>query len=318
MNWTVIPVARILDDAAFRFASPDPAKITRLTESFRESGMRTPVVVERKGDGFRLLAGFSRLDAAREAGLGAVPAQIAVSGKNLSGPFYAALLEHRSLASFRLFEKARILHILGRLNPDPALRARFLRLLELPQKPDLLDAMGRLLTLSPPLVSWLEPFDVSLKQASVFLDFRRSDQEELAILAERLRIRPVELIEIAVPLHEIARRDGVPVRMILEETGPKNPAGPEERRPETVTEIRRRISERRFPRWSEIRSRIEAGEKALRLPANVRLSRDRTLEKPGLELQASLNAVDDVRELIRVLEDGIRSESFHKLFDLVG
>jgi ParB family chromosome partitioning protein len=51
----------------------DPARLSELAASLRESGMVQPILVRRHGDRYQIIAGERRWRAAREAGLSAVP-----------------------------------------------------------------------------------------------------------------------------------------------------------------------------------------------------------------------------------------------------
>ena len=71
-----IPLALIQRNPRQPRKDMDPTELEGLAASIREHGLLQPVVVSplKSGDGYRLIAGQRRLDAARLAGLDAVPA----------------------------------------------------------------------------------------------------------------------------------------------------------------------------------------------------------------------------------------------------
>ncbi|HEU0092975.1 MAG TPA: ParB/RepB/Spo0J family partition protein, partial [Vicinamibacteria bacterium] len=51
----------------------DPARLSELTASIRESGMVQPILVRRHGERYQIIAGERRWRAAQQAGLATVP-----------------------------------------------------------------------------------------------------------------------------------------------------------------------------------------------------------------------------------------------------
>ncbi len=76
----VVRLERIVDsDFRMRLELESPA-MRELVASVRRDGVIVPVILERVGDGFRVVAGHRRCAAAREADLGCVPAQVVDAG----------------------------------------------------------------------------------------------------------------------------------------------------------------------------------------------------------------------------------------------
>lgn len=58
----------------------DETKLTELTESIKEHGILQPLIVTRRGEGYELIAGERRLQAAKRAGLATVPVVVREAG----------------------------------------------------------------------------------------------------------------------------------------------------------------------------------------------------------------------------------------------
>jgi ParB family chromosome partitioning protein len=149
-----IPVARISANAYQPRRRFDPGKLSELASSIRESGLLQPVIVRRSSDGFELVAGERRLRAAKEAGLGSVPAIV----RNVSEDemLELALVENVQREGLNPIELARAYALLAkkfgltqdriasRLSLSRPAVANTLRLLELPEAVREMVSAGRL------------------------------------------------------------------------------------------------------------------------------------------------------------------------------
>ena len=102
----------------------DPEGIRSLAESIRRCGLIQPLTVRRRGEGWELVAGERRLQAARQAGLSSVPC--VVSTVDDEGSALLALVENLQRQDLHYFEEAA-----ARLSRSPSALANKLRLLRL-------------------------------------------------------------------------------------------------------------------------------------------------------------------------------------------
>lgn len=95
---------------ASRIRQADPEQVARLAASMAEVGLLSPVTVAEDGEGFRLIAGLHRIEAARALGWATIPAAvvdldehrrvIAECDENLCGPRLTAV-EHAEFTARR-------------------------------------------------------------------------------------------------------------------------------------------------------------------------------------------------------------------------
>ena len=316
MENKIIPIEEILPDEAFRFARRDPEKVSRLEQSIRLSGLLEPIWVRISDAGRQILAGFSRLDAARAAELNQIPVFIADDDISIGYLLYQILLVHCVSSDLNVIEKARILKIMDSINPfDPKIRKRILALLGLPDKSSLLDEIETLLSLAHGIQTYIEEYGVSLKQASQFLQFDAEEQELCTKLGEVLFIRPVELLDIGIQLRESAKRDGISMQNIADSLGFPNLLNSDLTRGQKIYEMKQRIAARRYPKLTGWNAAIESSSKAMDLPGVVKLQWDKTLENPGVQIHAQLNSNEDVQRLVAGLSSDTAKTEFKKLFD---
>lgn len=121
----------------------DPAAISELATSLKNSGMIQPVVVRRRGQGYQLIAGERRWRAAREAGLERIPALVreVTDAESLElalvenllredlNPIEEAEAYQRLLAEFSWTQE----QLAGRVGKDRSTIANALRVLRLPE-----------------------------------------------------------------------------------------------------------------------------------------------------------------------------------------
>lgn len=314
MEDRAVPIQNILNDGTFRFARRDADKIARIAASIRESGMLEPIWVRSMPEGLQILAGFSRYEAAGQAGLSSIPVHYADADADV---FCQILLAHRVSSDFNVMEKGRALRIFKRLDPVGRERIRCLRLLDLPDKPSVLNEMEELLELDPALQAYIESCGAALKQASQFLPFRTEEQRFCAEIGETLRIRPVELLSVCIPLREIARWNISSVQETWRGLGLPNVIQSEAARGQKVQEIKKRVHERRFPKLTGWNRSIEEAARSLNLPASVRIEWDRTLEAPGVEVRIHADSAKEIKHLTERLSSGPAERAFHRMFRML-
>ena len=119
----------------------DPEGIRSLAESIRRCGLIQPLTVRRRGEGWELVAGERRLQAAKQAGLSSVPC--VVSTVDDEGSALLALVENLQRQDLHYFEEAAAIaayicqsgitqeEAAARLSRSPSALANKLRLLRL-------------------------------------------------------------------------------------------------------------------------------------------------------------------------------------------
>ncbi len=139
----LIPINRVKPNPYQPRVQYDEEALAELVESIRQKGIIQPIVVRAKGEDYELAAGQRRLEAAKRAGLGAIPATIKeLSDREL---LEIALIENihredlncvdRALAYKRYQETFNLSpeQIAERLGEDRTTVTNYLRLLSLPE-----------------------------------------------------------------------------------------------------------------------------------------------------------------------------------------
>lgn len=296
-----LPLEEILKDFFFRFTSNSESKQLRL--SIRTSGVRTPVHAQKTSKGYRLLSGFHRYRIALELGIESIPASPVSDEVPVENAFRDVLLEHMVRRSLNLLEKAKILSILDRLDVSwESMKEHFLPLLDLPPKTEIVQDVKNLIQLSPIIQTYIEKYDLSLKQAVRFGRFSPEDQDFFGSLALELDIRSVELSSMMEAFQDIVGRDGISVTQVSERLGcPKIVMDSQRTRQQRIARIRAELEKRQYPKLYAWNESLENLMKKMEFPEQVRLSWDRSLESPGIHITLDIRSVEALREALRHL-----------------
>lgn len=312
-----IPTEEIRRDFFFRFSTRREA--VDLKRSIKASGIRTPLDVLDEEEGFRLLAGFKRFETALEIGMRLLPVRLHDRGSDAADLLRQALLEHRTERAFNLVEKARIVAILDHLKvPAEAVAADFLSLLELHGRREILDEIKCILTYTESVHEYIEKHDLSLKQSSMFRRLNPDEQDACIRMANRLRMRSVELSGVMGWILDISDRDGIPALEILNSRELTELTEDEVMtRNEKLLRLKRMMVKRRYPRLHAYNEKLEKWSEDLKLPAHSRISWDRSLERPGIALEARISSPADYDAIRNFLSDLDTRECFESMFTVV-
>ena len=317
MEIVEIPLEEILQDFFFRFTSISDS--SRLERSIRLSGIRTPLQVLRRPEGYQIVSGFSRLDVAVTLKLRRIPALISPDDAPVERTFREVLSEHLICHSLNLVEKARVFRILEALRvPWKSMEKNFLPLVELPERSELVEAVRAVLSFSPTAQAYVETYGLSLKQARLFQGLSVEEQERLAGLGMELQIRSVELSEMISMFRNISGREGVSIEHLFERLDVSSILGSEElSRKEKISRIKDVLSARACPRLTSWNERLERLKREMRLPGMIQLAWDRSLEIPGVELRAQIRSVEDVDEIVALLSNSENHSRFVDILEMV-
>ena len=284
MVYRNVRVRDILDDESFRYSSKRNSSL--LVNSIKRWGILSPLMLVRVKRDYKLVAGFRRYEAARSLGLERVPAGI----HRASVPFEKLVLksveEQRTIRDLTLVEKARVLRLVKddrdhwkTVPPD------LFDLLSLPPRSPVLQSVVGLLDLEPSVQKYIEQYDLSLKQTDRFRGLSKETQNSLIQMARILGLRSVELGGLLDWIRDIAVREGIEVGSVLERDQVQSIVNDSGRtRIERLSRLKELLQQERYPllnRWNE---ELERMCRQMSLPEEIRISWDRTFERPGIRI----------------------------------
>lgn len=309
-----IAIEEILEDFFFHFTTDRATEV--LFTSIRESGIRTPLDVMPGDGGFQLIAGFKRLACAQFLGLSTMP--VVVHEASEETVFYHALLEHRAMHAMNVVEKARVLQIIERVELSDSIKTDFLKLLDLPDQSNLLDAVKSILSLTGEVQSYIAQYNLSLRQSQMFTGLCDKDQLHFVQLAHTLNVRGVELGDLIETVQSIAVREDLQIQDVLSNDAMTSVLRDDNLTISTrISRIKEMLTERRYPRLSAWNRELDSAGKSMRLPNDARLSWDKSLERPGILLQARMKSVAEVEALTDALQVSETLTRFQRMFEIM-
>jgi ParB-like chromosome segregation protein Spo0J len=317
VNIQLIPKKEILRDFFFCYSSE--TDLSALTGSVRSSGVCDPLWVVSGKEGYRILAGFRRFRAAEAAGVGVLPCRVFPESDAADRLFEEALRVQASQREFHPVEKARVIQILNRLGVSGEdILTRFLPILGLAQKNELIGETAGLTSLHPALLDYLERHPVSLKQASAFRRFSAEDQAVLAGLGTGLQIRIVELSEIAAWIHDLVRVRGTSADALLAAAGLTDLiADPGLNRNEKIAAVKEALRRERYPALESWNEKIRILRDGLRMPENIRLTWDPSLESPGFRMEIRVQSAADLEAVAAFFSSKENRQRMDEILSLV-
>ena len=230
-----------------------------LRESIERNGIRTPIIVESRGDRFRIVSGWGRWLARPQAA--PLPCFVLPTGLSLEALWDVFLHDNDT---WNVVEVARILRALDQVPglSEERIVAEKLPLLGMHPSRDLYRRHRDLTLLSPEAQRFLEEENLPLRRTPLFFRLAPDALDLLLRTTRELHLTLNELAEVVELLDEIAQRDGIGAKAVLESALAAG-AGKES--------FRRELRQRRYPELSRYRAIIGEVEKRLSFSVPVRI-----------------------------------------------
>lgn len=286
-----------------------------LEESIRSHGFLSPLLAWREEDKIILVDGFKRLKIAKNAGINELPFIFLPDSKKLTDIVH---IRHHDILlknpELNILQKTAIYQIIKQSHASK----------------DILNIWQRKLNLSKPerfnkLLSWpvnareyIYQYNISAKQIIFSLEYNYDQIEEIFNFAELLSIRIVEINKIIEMVNEISLNEQVTVSEILRSENIQSILNnPSYNRNQKIAMIKSILYNWRFPRISQLRSKLQQEIKSLSLPGNINFEFDQTFEKSEIIISARLKNIEDVKKLSTDISNEANLKSFKKVFRLL-
>lgn len=316
MEMRNIPIEEIHEDFFFCFTTC--LNDSKLLQSIRIAGIYSPITVHRFEEKYRIISGFRRYHAAKSIGLEEIPVYEFESNE-LMDAFKRALTIHTVHRDFTIIEKAKILQILRKLCISEEIQLKkYYPLLDIPPQIKLSLKFESLLEMKKDTQDYIEKYNLSLKQSSMFDGLDGETQEEIIAIASQLEIRAVELGRLIDLIRDITGRDRVSIHQVLTDERIQHLLDDKEKtREQKITFLKSELNSRRYPKLTIWNQKLSNTKKQLGMPPFVSLDWNPSLESPGLALNATLRSVDNIKSLADKLSDSRVQELFKAMFEIV-
>jgi ParB/RepB/Spo0J family partition protein len=301
-------------DRTFRITTR--TDIGDLTASIRQVGLLNPPILIKKKKDYLVIAGFRRIAACMELNWPAIPAcilpadttdyecaQIAVSGNALERPL-------------NLIEQSRAFGLLATYGVDDSGFSATAVVLGLPGNPVVIEKIKRLAVLDPVIQDAVLTGALSLAMALELAELDRATGSFLAGLFDDLKLGLNKQREFVTLVREIAKRENVPMRSILEEDPIRATCNAKDLdRVQKTRALRTHLRQRRYPAISDAENFFKHHLKKLKMGSHITLDPPRDFEGPDFTLRASMRCPGDLDALLSTLNRIRQHPSLQAIFE---
>jgi ParB family chromosome partitioning protein len=272
-----------------------------MSRSIREAGLVNPPLVRPGGERFVLVSGWKRVMACRETGLREIPALL-TEEKNDLRLFLAVLHENLANRSYTLTEKAVILEKLLSFGVKrKKVIGEFMPLLALPATSLFLRHLLTLSRAHPKVKRYFQEKDRPLPIWESLLCF--SDSERLRLLPVIAPLGQNKAKELLDNLWEVSRRDGLPLRRLLDDKDIRAALRAERLSPVQKAErVRRLAARRRYPRLSAQQDSFFSALRKMSWPSEITVQPSPYFEDENVTVAFRFKTPAEFRERLLKLE----------------
>jgi ParB-like chromosome segregation protein Spo0J len=303
-----------LEDRRFRFTCGQPDE--KFLRSIKEISVVEPVKIIKREASLVLVSGWKRVEGAISCGLEELP--VLEIPENLSDleTFALAFFENYSHHQFSLAEKSLAVRRFSDFGlGQTELISRILRILELPPTRHTLEVLLDLSRQGKALPI-IHLKDWKLITAELFLSFPEEERFLLlSLFSDLSQNKQKEMIEL---FYSLKKRKGKNLKAIVEEPAiascleifKKN-------KPEAADKLLSILRKEVSPLVHRLCEEIDREIRQFKLPNNVRLDYDRTLEKSNLTLEVMVSSQEELRETVTEILNSLADGNWQRLFELL-
>jgi ParB-like chromosome segregation protein Spo0J len=316
-----VPLTEIvLDDHTF-VVTYRP-EMQALQRSVAHVGVLTPLHLRQPSDQapLQVVCGSKRLLACQQTGPTSVPALV-YSAVELSErqAFLLALHDNLGCRALNAVEKGRLLLRLQYFGyrPDTVLQ-EFCALLDLPPRPETLEAYGRLATLEDSLQAPVVEGSLPLETALWIGAHAAEDRQALLAVFTGLKVGTNRAREFATYIDEICQRDACTPAGLLQALGVTALlAKAQLPSPQKLESVRRVLRQARYPQLSAYEQRFQEAVRRLRLPPQISLRPPPYFEGQQYQVTLSFGQRQELRQYAQRLLDAAQHEALDTLLELL-
>jgi ParB family chromosome partitioning protein len=303
-----------LRDTHYRITTSDA--IDKLKNSIAALGVLNPPILRQKADGYRIVAGFRRIDACRLLGRRNIRARVLPTDIDNSTSVWVAIADNSLQRPLNLIETARALNLLAGVAADEMELSRQAAVLALPDNPSLMRKIMSLTTLPAGLQNRLAAGELAMAMA---LELKRLDSvtaESLGRLFADLKLGLNRQRELLSLLTEIARREEMTMSELLTDPAFRNlMSAPDLERSQKAGQLRSLLRRRRYPVMSAATAGFQDLVRHLNLGPGVQLVPPGNFEGTTYTLAITFDRLDQLRDRSLQIENLLRSQTLKAFFE---
>jgi ParB family chromosome partitioning protein len=299
----LIPLSAIdPQDEHFRITSRRDSD--ELPSSIDRLGLLSAPLVLRRASGFIVVSGFRRVAACRSLGWERIQARVLPAATSPYACACRAVGDNSTQRALDLIETGRSLLLLERHAPDGRIPVADLAALGLPSNRQVAARIRELCRLPAPVQEGIREGAIPFAAAVELAGLEEALAVDFAALFRVLRIGLNKQREMIALVTEIALREAVPARQVLQEAQAElRPQIADLDRNQKAAQLRKLLKQRRFPGRHAAEQNFQALRQRLNLGAAIQISPPRDFEGIGLTFSATVETPEDIERLKAKLEE---------------
>jgi ParB family transcriptional regulator, chromosome partitioning protein len=288
--------------------------VNDLLESIRYDGLITPPLLIKKQSVFVVVSGFRRVAACLELNRNEITARILKPEIDSLDCLRLAIAENALQRSMNLIEISRCLQKLSLFIPDVRQLAELTASLGLPDNPSIIAKIKSLSLLPKPIQSGILAETISLTMAKELESLETDCAITFTRIFDQLKIGLNKQKEILILVKEIAGREGLHVRQIIEDKDIIEILNHQDLdRAQKSRRLRSYLRQRRYPRIFEAEQKFEIHRKNLKLGNDIHLIPPKEFEAPHYGLNLTFTDIEHLNTIQTRLKKIIQHPDFKKI-----
>lgn len=303
-----------LEDRRFRFTCGHPDE--KFLRSIKEISVVEPVKIIKRKASLVLVSGWKRVEGAISCGLEELPGLEIPENLSDLETFALAFYENYSHHQFSLAEKSLAVRRFSDFGlGQTELISRILPILELPPTRHTLEVLLELSDLEESLPV-IHNKDWKLPTAELFLRFPPEERRlMLSLVSDLSHNKQREIIEL---FYSLKKRQNRNLKAIIDEPAIASCLERfKKNKPEAADKLLSILRKEVSPLVHRLCEEIDREIGQFKLPNNVRLDYDRTLEKSNLTLEVMVSSQEELRETVTEILNSLEKENWKRLFELL-
>ncbi len=313
-----VPLSRInSQDDTFRITTTED--VSDLRTSIQIDGLISPPILLEADSSQVIVSGFRRIAVCRRLNQQEVVARVLATDTPAHDCLRLAIAENALQRPLNLIETSRCLQKLSLYFPNSRQLAESAAGLGLPSSPAIIDKVKTLCLLPWPIQCSILADTISLATAKELESLQPESARAFNGLFNELKIGLNKQKEIITLVREIAHRDGLSIRNLLEDgVLGEIASNPDLDRGQKISRLRTLLRQRRFPVIARIEKNFEMQRKNLKLGEDIKLSPPRDFEATSYELTLRFNDISHFEFLQDKLRHLIQDPAFIKIMNRNG
>ena len=284
------------------------ADVHALAASIQQLGLIHPPVLKQHHSEYVIVSGFRRITACRKIGWSAISAGVLRSDVNNETCALYAIADNSLQRPLNLVEISRSLFLLSEYVKDQTQQLKFASELGLPAHRDHIKKIEKICQLPEPIQAAILGGTISLPVALDLLKFETDIGIDLVKLFDQLKIGINKQRELILLFNEIALREKIPLRRLLNEESIRQILDdPELDRVQKSRQMKHYLNQRRFPEIFNTKKKFENLVKSLELGDTMRLIPPKDFEGTTYILRLRFKTHSELAELQSKLDNILRN-----------